>query len=701
MLKGLLIIIGFLLAICPGYTLAQDTLRLQEVQVHGQHSPVNRNSISTTISAKQLSTTKGGNLADALVDVPGVSTLKSGGTVSKPVIHGLHSNRILLLNNGVRLEGQQWGAEHAPEIDPFIAERIHVVKGAESIRYGAEAMGGVIMVEPPSLPKSAGFGGMLNLVGASNGRAGATSLMLNGGIKALPGFGWRIQQSLRKSGNLKTADYYLGNTGLRENNFSAALGYSTKKAQYEAYYSKFSTDLGVLYSAHVGTAEDIEARIALGRPTEQYDFTYDISAPKQRVNHQLLKLKAHYDFDENRQLDMVYAFQRNHRREYDFRRGDRESIPITDLMLQTHTLDGIYTSYTQNGHKRNYGFNTVVQVNNNVPGTLANTFIPNFDSYTMGAFAMQRWITGDIELEAGLRYDYKYFDAAGFRYSYSTADATEETINEQYYGGENSFHNVTGSAGIRWNLQNHSQLISNIGLAWRAPTANELFSNGLHHGAGLYEVGDPDLKSEQGYKWTTAFEHKKDLFSLETAVYAQYINNYIFSKPGLQYRQTISGTFPVFYYEQANAFFYGADIAGTYQFFPFLSYRFTGSVVRARNLQDKSHLPFIPSARMAQQLTWTFDPDTNKDSYLQIGHQQVARQTSYEPGSDYAAPPKGYGLLSLAAGSSLNLGKQVLRVHLQADNLLNISYKDYMNRYRYYAHEMGRNVTIRLAYQFN
>ena len=701
MLNRLLAVIGFSLAIPPGYTFAQDTLRLQEVQVHGQHSPVNRNSISTTITAKQLSTTKGGNLADALVDVPGVSTLKSGGTISKPVIHGLHSNRILLLNNGVRLEGQQWGAEHAPEIDPFIADRIHVVKGAETIRYGAEAMGGVIMVEPPALPKSAGFGGLLNLVGGSNGRAGATSLMLNGGLKGLPGWGWRIQQSLRKSGNLKTADYYLGNTGLRENNFSAALGYSGKKAQYEAYYSKFSTDLGVLYSAHVGTREDIDARIALGRPTEDYGFTYDITAPKQRVDHQLLKLKTHYDFNENRQLDLVYAFQRNHRREYDFRRGDRESLPITDLVLQTHTLDGQFTSYTKNGHKRNYGFNTVVQVNNNIPGTLANTFIPNFDSFTTGAFAMQRWLAGDFELEAGLRYDYKYFNAAGFRYSYSTAEGPEETINEQYYGGENSFHNVTGSAGLRWNLQPGTQLISQFGLAWRAPTANELFSNGLHHGAGLYEVGDPDLKSEQGYKWTTSFEHTANLFSFESAVYAQYINNYIYSKPGLQYRQTISGTFPVFSYEQANAFFYGADIAGTYQLLPALSYRLTASVVHARNLQDKTHLPYIPSARMSQQLTWTFDPVNHKDRYLQVGHQQVARQTRYEPGSDYAPPPNGYGLFSLAAGSSFALGKQALRVHLQADNIFNLPYKDYMNRYRYYAHEMGRNVTIRLAYQFN
>jgi iron complex outermembrane receptor protein len=82
----------------------------------------------------------------------GVTTLQTGSSISKPVIHGLHSNRILIMNNGVRQEGQQWGSEHAPEIDPFIATRLSVVKGAAGVRYGSDAIGGVILVEPEELP---------------------------------------------------------------------------------------------------------------------------------------------------------------------------------------------------------------------------------------------------------------------------------------------------------------------------------------------------------------------------------------------------------------------------------------------------------------------------------------------------------------------------------------------------------------------
>ncbi|NRF40355.1 TonB-dependent receptor plug domain-containing protein [Pedobacter foliorum] len=297
------------------------TIKLKEVGIVEKGKPVSRTSISVTLSEKQLQQTKGSGLAETIKEIPGVSILKTGSTISKPVIEGMHGNRILILNNGIRLEAQQWGLEHAPEIDPFLAKRIHVIKGAESVRYGAEAIGGVIIVEPPTLPTSGGISGGLNFIGGSNGRSGASSAMLNGGLKSLPGFGWRMQGTLKRFGNVHSADYYLGNTGVRELNYSAAAGYRTGKANYEVYCSRFGTELGILYSAHVGTKEDIDARIAIGRPLENYGFSYDITAPRQKVVHDLFKVKAHYDFSNQQSLAITYGFQKNQRKEYDFRRG--------------------------------------------------------------------------------------------------------------------------------------------------------------------------------------------------------------------------------------------------------------------------------------------------------------------------------------------------------------------------------------------
>jgi iron complex outermembrane receptor protein len=113
--------------------------------------------IRKELSARDLEQTKGFSLAEALSRVTGVAMLQTGATISKPVIHGLHGNRILTINNGVRQEGQQWGNEHAPEIDLFIAGRLTVIKGVDELRYGSDAIGGVILVEPKALRTLPGY----------------------------------------------------------------------------------------------------------------------------------------------------------------------------------------------------------------------------------------------------------------------------------------------------------------------------------------------------------------------------------------------------------------------------------------------------------------------------------------------------------------------------------------------------------------
>ncbi|MES2456953.1 MAG: TonB-dependent receptor [Bacteroidota bacterium] len=672
-----------------------DTVRLIEVKIKAKAIPVSKTSVSTTLHANQLENSKGATLGDVLKGISGVHVLKTGSSISKPVIHGLHSNRILILNNGVRLEGQAWGAEHAPEIDPLIAERITVIKGAESVKYGAEAIGGIVMVMPPELFSEEKLGGSVHTIAASNGHAVTTSGMLKGGIRR---FAWRLQVSHKKAGNVKSPDYHLGNTGMGEFNYSAAGGYRSDKTSYEVYYSKFSTTLGILYSAHTGTIEDIAARISIGRPLEDPGFSYVITAPKQRIFHHLAKLSARYDLGEQESLKVVYGFQHNHRKEFDFRRGDREALPITDLVLNTHTLDIDLSSERDSGFNRLLGFNGVFQVNNNIPGTLANTFIPNYDSFTGGIFVIQKWKGKLGNLEAGLRYDFKYFNAAGFRYLYNSSDTLD--AEGTYYGGDNQFHNVTGSLALHRQLSSNWSYTSNFGMAWRAPSASELFSDGLHHGAGLYEIGDPNLKSEQGYKWVNALKFQQHRLAVELDVYGQFINNYIYTQPDLVYRQTVSGTYPVFRYRQTNASFFGADLTASYDVTNGLSYKINASLIRATDLGQNKFLPYIPSDRLDQSIRLDLHLKRVSDSFLQFAHGYTGRQHRYESGSDYAAPPPAYHLFHVLAGAGHETSQGKLMVQAGVDNLLKVKYKDYLNRYRYYAHDIGRNLTLRIAYKF-
>ncbi|WP_256011916.1 TonB-dependent receptor [Desertivirga xinjiangensis] len=669
--------------------LQRSDVKLDEVVVKGRKPVTSGLNKAVTVSGKQLEQTRGGTLADALKTVPGVSTLQTGSSISKPVIQGLHSNRLLILNNGIRQEGQQWGMEHAPEIDPFVAQSVTVIKGAEGVRYGPEAIGGVILVKPSPLPKQPEIKGELNLTGSSNGAAGAISGRVEGGVSKFPGLAWRLQGTAKTSGNIETADYYLENTGLRELNFSGALGYSRKKFETDLYFSHFQTEVGIFGGSHVGSIEDLKAVIANGRPFQEADFSYRIDAPRQDVAHSLLKLESHFHLNSNTHIDLIYGFQRNTRQEYDKRRGGRSSIPSLDLTLTTQTLDLFLESFSSAGWKQTLGVNGLLQVNNNVPGTSVIPLIPNYDTYNAGLYYITKLSKNNYELEAGIRFDHKYQDALGY------------DIEQNLYGGTGEFNNFSASLGGVLNLPNQWALRSNLASAWRPPVVSELFSNGLHHGSAAFEIGDPGLESEKSYKWITSAEHHGNKLSLDLSIFLNRINNYIYLEPTGNFYQSIRGTFPEFYYKQADALFSGGDIGLTYRILRGLDYGLKGALVRAKNLNTDGYLPWIPSDRIENSLTYFLRADEKiTGSYINVKHLYVARQNRYVESSDYMPPPPAYHLFGIQGGTELKLGKNTLVLNASVDNLFNTLYKEYMNRFKYYSHDQGRNITIRTIFKF-
>jgi iron complex outermembrane receptor protein len=187
-----------------------------------------------------------------LKGISGVQSLQTGSSISKPIIHGMHSSRVIILNQGVRQEGQQWGSEHAPEVDPFVSKNIQVIKGPAGLRYGGDAIGGLILMEPNSLPDTSGISGEAQTIFFTNGRQFVTSGMLEGGFKNVNGWGWRVQGTLKNGGNIKTANYNLANTGVEEQNFSTALGYKNQKFGTDLFISRFQSIIGIYSGSHIG-----------------------------------------------------------------------------------------------------------------------------------------------------------------------------------------------------------------------------------------------------------------------------------------------------------------------------------------------------------------------------------------------------------------------------------------------------------------
>ena len=267
---------------------------LQEVVIVGAAS-IRAEGITGELKGKELAATRGLTLGESLQRIAGVTVLQTGNNIYKPVIQGLHSSRVLILNNGIRQEGQQWGSEHAPEIDPYVANRLTVIKGASSVRYGGDAIGGVVLVEPRLLQYHRDLNGEINLAAFSNNRQGVISAMVESSFDKEEKTAWRLQGTIKRGGNARTPEYWLKNSGVEEFNMSGSAGWRSNNKGAEVFYSIFNSRIGIFSGAHIGNLTDLENLIRLQQPPDYIKdagFSYNIDRPYQDVQHHLLKIQA-------------------------------------------------------------------------------------------------------------------------------------------------------------------------------------------------------------------------------------------------------------------------------------------------------------------------------------------------------------------------------------------------------------------------
>lgn len=649
--------------------------------------------IKRTLSIEEMNQARGKSLGESLKQLPGVTTLNTGNNVSKPIIHGMHSDRILILNNGIRQEGQQWGSEHAPEIDPFVANNLTVIKGAESIRYGANAVGGVILVEPKPLKDSAGIDGEVHLIGSTNGRQGTTSATLNGNSAKLNGLNWRVQGSLKRGGNLKTPNYFMKNTGVREYNFSWGIGYNKEKIGVEVFYSQFNTDIGIFSAAHIGNLTDLQVAFDAEFPLDTAGFSYNIGRPSQHIQHELVKLKTYLFTGNAGKLNLTYARQYNLREEYD-KHLPRNNVvaalnkPELQFEITTHTADLFWEQNRRKKWKIAAGVSGIYQANT----TEGREFIPNFEKYNTGIYVLENWLSNNykLKLEAGLRYDYTYQKAYKWQ--------GNVLLSPNF-----SYQTVSGSIGAAYKFSDNLTIGFHTGTAFRPPNMSELFSNGVHHGAAAVEFGDTNLVLEKAWNNTLSVGYTGKKLTVLLDVYANYIANFIYLAPELPPTLTIRGAFPTFKYKQTNASFSGIDVNASYQLSKNLMYLLKGSLLRAYNHTANEWLFGMPADRIENGLQ--FKPNhfsLLKATYIGISWQYVFKQTRFEQGSDFVNPPNAYNLVNVQAGTEVPFisKKTPLTLGIEMNNLFNTVYRDYLNRFRYFSDEIGRNFTFKLNYKF-
>lgn len=685
---------------------------LKEVVVVGS-ATLRAEGMSGELVGKALASTRGTTLGESLQKINGVSVLQTGNNIYKPVIQGLHSNRVLILNNGIRQEGQQWGSEHAPEIDPYVANRLTVIKGAASVRYGGDAIGGIILVEPRLMRYTKEISGELNLAAFSNNGMGVVSGLLEGGFDTTGSTAWRVQGTLRRGGNARTPDYWLKNAGVGEMNMSAAAGWRNKNKGVELFYSTFNTRIGIFSGAHIGNLTDLEYLIQTKEPPDYIrdaSFSYTIQRPYQAVQHHLFKLRAFAESFANSRISLVLSSQYNVRKEYDLTRSESQ-LPQLQLNLLTNMADLVWEHFGERKLKGSMGINAMHQ-NNSIN---YRYFVPNHQSLDLGFWLAERFRAKKWQLEMGLRYDSRsrFNISDNDRAPFDVLTGNVLVPGEPY--GDRRFSGLSGTGVAAYAFNERLRASVTAASSWRAPQVNELFSNGLHHGAARIEKGDAQLTPERAFSVMGSLVFNNDRWNIDWGVYNKEISGFIYLMPTYPPQLTIRGAFPSFAFAQTHAVLTGSDLSIGYRIGNHLRAHAKAALLRAYDRTQKTWLIQMPADRYEVDLGYEFvDGKKWMQSALKLGWQYVTTQERVPPTgnikvttngsvrmeSDYMPPPPAYALFNMEGSTTVVLRNRKIDLVMTVSNLLNTRYRDYMNAFRYFSLDRGRDIALKMKFPF-
>lgn len=673
--------------------LQQGTVAVAGVEVTGEAIELQealRDTRSVArMGAREIGRERGQTLGETLQDLPGVSVIQYGPSIAKPVVRGLHSHRVIMMNGGVRQEGQQWGSEHAPEVDVFAPDEIRVVKGPGSVLYGSDALGGVVRLEPRPLPVVGGISGEFVGNAFANNRQGAASLLVEHASLPVPllgTVGGSLRVSARRAGDASTPSYTLRNTGFGELNVGGGLGVARPWGTSEVRLSRFSTELGLFTGAHVGNFDDL--RRAMAQEPTTTTFSYEIASPRQEVVHTTASWRARLLQPRGLDaLDLTVSWQQNDRQEFDSH-GPLASrnIPAFALVLTTWTAD-LMAEHRSGPLQGTLGISGFRQGN---VSRGKSFLIPQYRLYSGAVFGRETLELGRVTLDAGLRWDYRWQRVFPFR----NVSVLEEPETR-------TWSDLSGSLGASVVVGDGWSVASSAGRGWRAPNVNERFSQGVHHGTAQYELGDPDLGKESTLNLDLTVRRQGERLSLEAGGFRNRVDGYMYLEPRDPVL-TIRGAFPAFNHRQTDAVLTGGELMVRLQATRSVELEAAVNVVRGTRRDDGSPLHDMPADRFSASVRQTLpDLDLVQGGWVRLQGVWVREQTEVPATTVYALPTDGYTLVNLEGGADLlRVGPLPVELTLSVRNLLNRRHRDYLSRYRLFADDPGRDMVLRFTIPF-
>lgn len=704
--------------------LIHAAIEMAEVVVTGPSASSERqlNPIPTLvidgISSNKLATK---NVIDAIARLPGISQISTGGAISKPVIRGLGYNRVIVLNNHIRQEGQQWGDEHGIEIDEYSVDRVEIIKGPGSLKYGSDAMAGVIHFLPPKPVSEGRIMGHLLANYQTNNHLQGYSAMNAGNIN---GLNWLARLSSKTAGNYENAyDGPVYNSGFKELNFNGSLGINKKWGFSRLNFSRFDQTIGLVEGQRDELGHFLREVVVGGQTVEEQSVTgddlkgYDIGVPSQGILHQKVSTNNKLFLDRS-VLSLNLAYQQNSRQEFEDPLHEDEAELA--FLLNTFNYDLQYLLPVFDEWQPSIGINGMVQ---NSLNEGEEFLIPEFNLWDAGVFGFIQRSVGPWYLNGGVRYDIRHIDSHPLY-----LNANEEPVGEQVPGGTTKFQdfttdffNFSASFGASFQVTDELTAKLNVSRGFRSPNMSELGSNGVHEGTFRYEVGNPELKPETSLQWDAGLVFNNEHLSIELGLFHNTVNHFIHIQKlsnSLGGDSIIQVDDPsiVFQYVQGDAHLYGGEMVVDIHPHPWdwLHFENSFSYVRGElknQRAEASNLPFMPAPKIHSELRADFkkEKSTWQNLYFRLGLDHTFRQDHVFTAFDTETPSAGYTLFHAGAGTDIygKNGNKLFSLSIAASNLLDVAYQSHLSRLKYApenpatgrvgVYNMGRNISMRLV----
>jgi iron complex outermembrane receptor protein len=658
-----------------GHSQAQDVLPeitvtapLEQASGDGlQRGPVsvtdNTYQSTTGITGREIQRSSAASLADLLSGLPGVSASTFAPGASRPNIRGLDDYRVRVQENGIGTQdASDFSQDHGVPIDPLSADKVEVIRGPATLRYGSQAIGGVVSATNNRIPEalvpngfSARFKGGASSV--DSGLDGATSLDASGDNVAI-----HADAYTRRAGDYRIPGGVQANTRLQSEGQSVGGSYIFDGG----YIGTAIQHITSLY--HIPGVIDAKENTRIDLQQTKITSKGEWRAPTDGIAAVRFTFGASdYKHDEigigTNGIDGIQNTIKNRELEARF---ELDHAPVaTGIGVLTGTWGA------QMGH-RELG----------TAGSLGGLLAPT-KTDTAAVFAFEQiQFTDTLKLQAAGRVENHL--VKGLAPSFP-ADflPPPNTFTEE--AGRRSFAPKSVSLGLMKDLPLDMVATLTAQRVQRAPAAPELYSRGSDDASGTFVIGNPNLKIETAQTAEIGLKRAKGQLRFESSLYYTFYKDFIFKQVTGNYCtdafSTCGAAGPLIQvvYGQRDAVFRGAELAAQLDVTP-LGRGVFGvdgqfDVVRA-TFTDGTNVPRIAPMRTGGGVWWR-----SAEWYARVGLLHAFAQNDLGLNE---TPTDGYNLLKAEVSythmfNRTDSGPREITVGLAGDNLLNEQIRNHIS----------------------